>query len=97
MPPYYTMGYAYELIQFNWRKAQTALKRAKEIYIIGYSMPDEDMAFLSLVNSVKIKWLNKVTIDVWNTDPTVFIKAQKIFGSHRVKGHNSFASHFHFN
>jgi len=29
MPPRYPLGYGYELIQFNWRKAQAVLERAQ--------------------------------------------------------------------
>jgi hypothetical protein len=47
---------AFELVQFNWRKAKTALERAREIHIIGYSLPDADVAFHNLVASVRSGW-----------------------------------------
>jgi hypothetical protein len=68
MPPRYPLGYGFELVQFNWRKAKTALERAREIHIIGYSLPDADVAFHSLVASVKSTWSAALTVDVWNPD-----------------------------
>jgi hypothetical protein len=96
MPPYYPLGYGYRLIQFNWRKARTALERAKEIHIIGYSMPDEDMAFRSLARAVSRRWDSQVCVDVWNPDPMVKKRAEQLFGRKRVTFHESYASSFSF-
>jgi hypothetical protein len=93
MPPRYPLGYGFELVQFNWRKAKTALERAREIHIIGYSLPDADMAFHSLVESVKSAWSEALIVDVWNPDPGVGTRAQNLFGE-RVMFHQAFASEF---
>ncbi len=96
MPPYFPMGYGYKLIQFNWRKARTALERIKEIYIIGYSLSDEDFAFRSLIKDVSDKWDSKVTVDVWNTNQMVGKKAEELFGRNRVVFHRNKAEEFDF-
>lgn len=96
MPPFYPLGYGYRLIQFNWRKARTALERAKEIYIIGYSMPDEDLAWHSLVKKVSRGWGSPVTVDVWNPDPLVGKRAEQLFERQCVTFHESYASSFCF-
>jgi hypothetical protein len=93
MPPRYPLGYGFELVQFNWRKAKTALERAHEIHIIGYSLPDADMAFHSLVARVKSTWSAALTVDVWNPDPVVGTRARSLFGE-RVIFHQAFASDF---
>src|ERR1700730_17012042 len=80
MPPRSPLGYGFELVQFNWRKAKTALERAREIHIIGYSLPDADMAFHNLVASVRSAWSEALTVDVWNPDPVVGTRAQSLFG-----------------
>jgi hypothetical protein len=92
MPPFYTMGYGYEMIQFNWRKAKTALERAKEIIIIGYSFSDDDFAFHNLINNVKQSWSSEVKVHVWNPNQRVGEKAKKLFGSNHVVFHQSNAS-----
>jgi hypothetical protein len=88
--------YAYRPIQFNWRKAQTALQRAREVYVIGYSMPEEDMAFRSLAKTVSHRWNSDVTVDVWNPDPLVGETAAQIFGKQHVAFHQACASSFCF-
>ncbi|MFX0201919.1 MAG: hypothetical protein ACFFCW_37895, partial [Candidatus Hodarchaeota archaeon] len=94
--PFDLASYAYLPIQFNWRKAQTALERANEVYIIGYSMPKEDMAFRLLANNVSHGWDSHVTVDVWNPDPLVGERAAQIFGKERVAFHQACASFFCF-
>ncbi len=94
--PFDLAPYAYRLIQFNWRKAQTALERASEVYIIGYSMPKEDMAFRLLAKTVSQGWNADVTVDVWNPDPLVGETAMQIFGKQRVAFHQACASSFCF-
>jgi hypothetical protein len=96
MPPCFPMGYGYKLIQFNWRKARTALERAKEIYIVGYSLSDQDFAFHNLIKDVSKKWDSQVTVDVWNTNPLVGTKAEELFGRNRVVFHQNKASEFNF-
>jgi hypothetical protein len=88
--------YAYRPIQFNWRKAQTALERAKEVYIIGYSLSKLDMAFRLLAKAVSHCWDSNVTVDVWNPDPLVGETAEQIFGKRRVSFHQDRASSFCF-
>jgi hypothetical protein len=96
MPPFSPMGYGYRLIQFNWQKAKTALERAKEIYIIGYSLSDQDLAFQKLVKNISNKSDSQVTVDVWNTNPLVGKKAEQLFGTGRVTFHKNKASEFNF-
>jgi hypothetical protein len=93
MPPRYPLGYGFELVQFNWRKAKAALERAREIHIIGYSLPDADMAFHKLVASARSAWSEALTVDVWNPDPVVGTRAQSLFGE-RAVFHRAFASEF---
>ena len=84
---------AFELVQFNWRKAKTALERAREIHIIGYSLPDADVAFHNLVASVRSGWSEALTVDVWNPDPMVGTRAHHLFGD-RVMFHQVFTAEF---
>ena len=88
--------YAYLPIQFNWRKAQTALERAREVYIIGYSIPKVDTAFRLLAKTVSHCWDSNVTVDVWNPAPHVGETAEQIFGKQRVSFHQDCASSFYF-
>lgn len=94
--PFDLAVYAYRPIQFNWRKAQIALERAREVYVIGYSMPKEDMAFRLLAKIVSHRWNSDVTVDVWNPDPLVGETAAQIFGKQRVTFHQACASSFCF-
>lgn len=94
--PYDVEGYGFKLIQFNWRKTRTALERAKEIYVIGYSIPEEDYAFHSLVRSIREKWNGEVTVDVWNRNREVADRANTLFGSDRTVFHEASASEFRF-
>lgn len=80
MPPRYPLGYGFQLIQFNWQKALTALKRAREVYIIGYSLPAADVAFHHLV--ARISWSREKMVHVWNPDPVVGARATEMFGTH---------------
>ncbi len=94
MPPFYSHGYGYEVIQFNWRKARTALERAKEIIIIGYSLSESDIPFHNLINSIKGIWSSQVKVKVWNPNPDVGKRAKMLFGPERVEFHQMDASEF---
>lgn len=96
MPPRYPLGYGYELIQFNWRKARAALERAREVYVIGYSIPEEDKPFRALAKSVIRRWGPEVTVDVWNPNSTVGDRAKQLFGKRRVTCHSDKAATFRF-
>jgi hypothetical protein len=96
MPPYDPLGYGYRLIQFNWRKAKTALRRTKEVYVIGYSLSEDDEPFRRMMNPIVRSWSPHVTVDVWNPNPEVGERAKKLFGHERVSYHQAKASDFHF-
>jgi len=93
MPPRYPLGYGFRLIQFNWQKARTALERARQVYIIGYSLPESDLAFRRLVAKASAGWSAEVTVDVWNPDPEVGSRARALFGN-RVTIHQAVAAAF---
>jgi hypothetical protein len=84
MPPFYTYGYGYKLIQFNWRKARVALERAKQVCIIGYSLSESDRPFCSLLKSVADTWSDKIRVQVWNLDAQAAERAKLLCGSNRV-------------
>lgn len=84
MPPFYTYGYGYKLIQFNWRKAKVALDRAKQIFIIGYSLCKNDKPFCNLLKSVSATWPEEMRVQVWNPDARVAEQAILLCGSDRV-------------
>lgn len=84
MPPYYTLGYGYELIQFNWRKARTALQRAKEVHIVGYSLTEHDVAFHRMLRSVAAVWRPETWVRLWNLDDAVYKRACRLCGGRRV-------------
>ncbi len=92
MPPYYTYGYGYKLIQFNWRKAMTALERAKEVFIIGYSLCESDKQFCSLLEEIAKTWSLKNRVQVWNPDPEVGERAKILCGANRIDFHQKLAS-----
>jgi hypothetical protein len=92
MPPYYTFGYGYKLIQFNWRKAEAALQRAKEIIVIGYSLCETDKPFCDLLKAVSNAWPSETRVKVWNPDPTVAGRARSLCGTNRVEFHQKVAS-----
>jgi hypothetical protein len=92
MPPFYTYGYGYKLIQFNWRKAEAALKRANQVYIIGYSLCENDKPFRSLLKSVSHKWSKSMRVKVWNTDVRVAERAKSLCGLTRIDFHQRKAS-----
>lgn len=94
MPPRYPLGYGYSLIQFSWQKARTALERAAEIHIVGYSIPSEDRAFASLAGRAVHEWNDKVMVHVWNPDIVVGARAIRLFGPNRVIMHSKPASSF---
>ena len=71
-------------------------ERAREVYIVGYSIPDEDTAFHSLVARVASRWDDRVTVHVWNPDPRVGERAERIFGRERVTLHEECAASFRF-
>ncbi len=81
MPPRYPLGYGFQLVQFNWRKAKTTLQRARHIHIIGYSLPDADRPFHNLVGGVRDAWPDDLTVDIWNPDPSVAVRGRALFGS----------------
>jgi hypothetical protein len=93
MPPLYSYGYGYELIQHNWRRARAALTRAREVHVVGNSMGERDEAFRALVHEVSSGWDDGVTVDVWNPDPAVASRAASIFGP-RASFHQAPASAF---
>ena len=66
MPPFYTFGYGYELIQFNWRRAEVALERAKEVHFVGYSIPEADLAFRRMLSRASRRWSPNVGLHVWD-------------------------------
>jgi hypothetical protein len=84
MPPFYTYGYGYKLIQFNWRKAEVALQRAKQVCIIGYSLSENDRLFCSLLKSVSETWSERKRVQVWNLDPRAAERAKLLCGPNRV-------------
>lgn len=92
MPPHYSYGYGYKLIQFNWRKATTALQRAKEVFIIGYSLCESDKPFCSLLERVARTWPAKTCVRVWNPDPEAGKRARSLCGTERVEFHSKPAS-----
>lgn len=94
MPPRYPLGYGFRLIQFNWLKAKTALERAREVYIIGYSLSTADMAFHRLITNLRKNWSSDMTVHVWNPDPNVYTRAQALFGD-RLTFHQAPAAAFH--
>lgn len=96
MTPYSIEGYGFRLIQFNWRKAMTALERAKEIYVIGYSIPQEDKVFRSLIERVRDNWTETLTIDIWNRNRDVEERAKTLFGNNRTVFHRAPAAEFRF-
>ncbi len=96
MPPYYTYGYGYKLIQFNWLKAMTVLERAKEVFIIGYSLCESDKSFCSLLERVGKIWQLKNRVQVWNPDPEVGERAKILCGESRIDFHQKPASEFRF-
>lgn len=93
MPPYYCLGYLYQYIQLNWRKAEIALSNAKEIYIIGYSLSEYDIPFHNLIKRVK----PIAPIYIWNPDPLVKKRAEKLFGKNKFKYIKGKASQFQLN
>ncbi len=95
MPPRYSLGYGYRLIQFIWRKARAALERSQEVHIIGYSLSEEDRAFRSLLSQVADGWNAAVTVDIWNPDPRVGEIGSALIGP-RVSFHQTLASSFRF-
>lgn len=84
MPPFFTDGYGYKLIQFNWRKTKATLERAKQVFIIGYSLSQSDKPFCDLLKAVSEKWPAEVRVQVWNPDPQVADRAKSVCGSNRV-------------
>ncbi len=82
MPPYYTLGYGYRLIQFNWRKAATAIARAKKVIILGYSFSSFDAPVLELLRSTCASGAQRV--EVWNPDESVGERAASVFGPGRA-------------
>ena len=66
------------------------------MYVVGYSLPEEDIAFRSLVAAVVARWNEAVTVDVWNPDAEVGRRADRMFGAGRVTMHQTYASSFRF-
>jgi hypothetical protein len=84
MPPYYTHGYGYKQIQFNWRKAKVALERAKQVFIVGYSLCQDDKPFCDLLKAVSETWPAEVRVKVWDPDSQVAERAKSLCGGNRV-------------
>jgi len=84
MPPFFTDGYGYKLIQFNWCKAKVALERAKQVFIIGYSLCQSDKPLCDLLKAVSETWPAEVRVQVWNPDSQVAYRARSVCGTNRV-------------
>ena len=84
MPPFFTSSYGYKLIQFNWRKSKVALERAKQVFIIGYSLCQNDKPFCDLLRAVSKTWSTKMRVQVWNPDSQVAVRAKLLCGTNRV-------------
>lgn len=95
IPPRYPLGYGCQLIQFNWRKAKTALERARHVHIIGYSLPEADRPFHNLAARAREMCSDDVTLDIWNPDPAVGARGRALFGD-RAVFHKAFASECQF-
>lgn len=84
MPPFYTSGYGYKAIQFNWCKAKVALERAKQVFVIGYSLCQNDKPFCDLLKAVSERWPAETRVQVWNPDTQVADRAKSLCGANRV-------------
>jgi hypothetical protein len=93
MPPNYGLGYLYQHIQLNWRKAKVALTEAKEIYVIGYSLSAYDIPFQTLIREAQ----PRAPMCIWNPDPSVEKRAEEVFGKSAFQFVEEPASTFHFN
>lgn len=94
MPPFFTNGYGYKLIQFNWRKAKVALERAKQVFIIGYSLCQNDKPFCDLLKAVSKTWSTTMRVQVWNPDSQVADRAKSLCGTNRVEFYQLKAEEF---
>lgn len=81
MPPFYSLGYGYSVIQFNWRKARAALERARRIVVVGYSFSEYDRPLLQLITQVFAKREHGAAVVVWNPNPSIQGAAEKVFRS----------------
>jgi hypothetical protein len=70
VPPIATKAEFYELsaIRRAWREARTSLEKATRLYIVGYRLPDTDLAASALIG----EYLNpKAEIVLVNSHPTI--------------------------
>lgn len=92
MPPYYTFGYGYKLIHFNWLKAKAALERAREVVVVGYSLCEADTPFCHLLSAASDGWPSDTRVKVWNPDSAAADRARLLCGHERVDFHQKVAS-----
>jgi hypothetical protein len=82
LPPVLNKKIAYMELQAIWRDAWLALRHAREIYVIGYSLPPEDLhARLTIRSAVRGNEkfeMHKPLIAVVNPDRNVYLRFARL-------------------
>lgn len=69
----------FPFLQNVWTRAFDALRRAEDIYFLGYSFPESDLQALQLFKDSQKNRESKPRIHIVNIDPEVSRKAKSLF------------------
>ncbi len=85
IPPVYKKELRYREFRLMWRQAWVALREARELYIIGFSLPPEDLHMRFVMRSAlrvnRMERAGRLRVALVNPDRAIFLRFSRLFES----------------
>jgi hypothetical protein len=90
IPPVLTKDYSSQPIDYLWRQAGKCVSRARDIVILGYSLPPTDFATEALLRiALPYSLQKKIRFTIVNRDRKVFERFSETFSSSKIEWKSS--------